>query len=138
MYYKYFNDDNDNEHKLKSLDEIKDIKDSQFVVELNLQYNKLTTLSEHIFDNLTNLKELCLYNNNFSTLPEHIFDKLTNIKELYLYNYNVNNFINYKETDLFKPKSVKISEKSRLELINKFMNPELTEEQYTKIIDILS
>jgi hypothetical protein len=51
---------------------------------LNLAFNKITAISEHIFDHLTNLKSLYLYNNKITTIPEHIFDHLINLKLLTL------------------------------------------------------
>jgi len=62
--------------KKNNIDEIYDLKNTEYIIELDLSDNNLTTLPENIFNNLTQLQRLYLDNNNLTTLPENIFNNL--------------------------------------------------------------
>ena len=53
---------------------------------LSLQGNKLRTLPEGLFRNLSSLSELHLQGNGLRTLPEGLFRNLRSLRSLYLQN----------------------------------------------------
>ena len=53
---------------------------------LSLQGNKLRTLPEGLFRNLSSLKQLDLQGNKLRTLPEGLFRDLSSLRYLYLQN----------------------------------------------------
>ena len=53
---------------------------------LDLQGNKLSTLPEDLFRNLSSLKKLDLQGNKLRTLPQGLFRNLSSLRRLYLQN----------------------------------------------------
>jgi hypothetical protein len=51
---------------------------------LDLSFNKITAIPEHIFDNLINLNDLRLNDNKITAIPEHLFDCLIYLNDLRL------------------------------------------------------
>jgi len=71
IFYKYFNDNT--EYTLNSLQEIRDIQNTEKVQYLDLSYNNITNLGNNIFDKLIYLQHLDLSNNNIIELYKDIF-----------------------------------------------------------------
>ena len=69
---------------------------------LILDNNFLTTLSNNIFINYTNLEVLSLSYNHISTIPKESFTEIPSLKWLYLDNNNIQKIENHSFRDLGK------------------------------------